>query len=124
MFSAFIRRFCFSVGFSLALALLSFSVSAEEKDTGGFLPLEDIPPPPTDIRPFDESIDEPQVTIRREEGGTVEEYRLGGKLYMLKITPEVGEPYFLIDKSGNGQFERMHERDTGISVPMWVIGTF
>lgn len=121
MFSALTR--CFCLGFVSALWLASFSAGAEELDTSGFTPLE-VPLPPTDIRPFDENLDEPQVTIRKEEGGTVEEYRLGGKLYMMKIIPNVGKPYFLIDKSGDGQFERMHERDTGISVPMWVIGTF
>ncbi|MDR0234531.1 MAG: DUF2782 domain-containing protein [Zoogloeaceae bacterium] len=107
------------------LAFLSLPVMAEGGNPAGLTPLEDIPPPPTDIRPFDESIDEPQVTIRRDERGTVEEFRQGGKLYMLKITPESGAPYYLIDRSGNGQFEPVHhERDTGLNVPMWVIDTF
>ncbi|MDR0735301.1 MAG: DUF2782 domain-containing protein [Zoogloeaceae bacterium] len=87
-------------------------------------PLPDIPPPPADIRPFDDSIEEPQVTIRREERGTVEEYRIGGKLYMLKITPEAGAPYYLVDSDGDGHFETHSPSDSGVRVPMWVIGTF
>jgi hypothetical protein len=112
------RRF---LSFSL-LFPLAFAVQAEAP--ADVEPLPDIPPPPADIRPFDESIEEPQVTIRREERGTVEEYRLGGKLYMLKITPEVGAPYYLVDNDGDGQFETHSPTDPGVRVPMWVIGTF
>jgi len=116
---------CSSLRLSLFAAVLSFSAMTAQGEEVGMIPLEEIPPPPTDIRPFDDSIDEPQVTIRREERGVVEEYRMGGHLYMLKITPEAGAPYYLIDRSGNGQFESVRpDRDTGISVPMWVIGTF
>ncbi|MDR3157990.1 MAG: DUF2782 domain-containing protein [Zoogloeaceae bacterium] len=88
--------------------------------------LPDVPPPPADIRPFDDSIEEPQVTItiRREERGTVEEYRIGGKLYMLKITPDAGAPYYLVDSDGDGHFETHSPTDSSARVPMWVIGTF
>ncbi|MDR1350453.1 MAG: DUF2782 domain-containing protein [Zoogloeaceae bacterium] len=87
-------------------------------------PLPDIPSPPTDITPFEDSIEEPQVTIHREERGTVEEYRISGKLYMLKITPEAGAPYYLVDNDGDGHFETRSPADSGVTTPMWVIGTF
>ena len=48
---------------------------------------------------------EPTVTIREEEERTVEEYRLGGQIYMVKITPIGGVPYYYIDTDGDGKLE-------------------
>src|SRR5450759_3007429 len=53
--------------------------------------LEPLPPPPV----MDGTSDnEPEVTITKETEQTVEEYRAGGKLYMIKIIPKVGKPYY------------------------------
>ncbi len=85
-------------------------------------PVPDARPPA--LLPLDDNI-EPQVTIRQREGDTVEEYRVNGKLYKIKVIPERGEPYFLIDPRGDGTFVRQDGPGTpGLSVPMWVIGTF
>ncbi|GHT90330.1 hypothetical protein AGMMS49545_03530 [Betaproteobacteria bacterium] len=84
----------------------------------------DIPPPPNNLQTFNEDLEEPQVTIRKEENSTVEEFRLGGKLYMVKVTPEIGAPYYLVDNDGDGHFETHSPADSGVKVPMWVIGTF
>jgi hypothetical protein len=48
---------------------------------------------------------EPTVTIREEEGQRVEEYRLNGRVYMVKVTPEGGIPYYYIDNDGDGRLE-------------------
>lgn len=49
----------------------------------------------------------PDVTIRTEgNGDRVEEYRQNGRLYMVKVTPERGVPYYLMDTDGNGRFNR------------------
>ncbi|MDR2365276.1 MAG: DUF2782 domain-containing protein [Zoogloeaceae bacterium] len=109
--------------FLLFLAFFPFALTAQAQAPADAEPLPDVPPP-ADIRPFDENIEEPQVTIRREERGTVEEYRLSGKLYMVKITPEIGAPYYLVDNDGDGQFETHSPTNPGVRVPMWVIGTF
>ncbi len=68
--------------------------------------------------------DEPQVTITKKDGQTVEEYRVGGKLYMIKITPKHGHAYYLIDDRGDGRFARQEGLDSGVRVPMWVIKKF
>ncbi|MEO8409311.1 MAG: DUF2782 domain-containing protein [Propionivibrio sp.] len=74
--------------------------------------------------PLDDSL-EPQVTIERREGSTVEEFRVNGKLYKIRVTPDNGPPYYLIDLRGDGTFTRMDTPGTPqLSVPMWVIGTF
>ena len=52
------------------------------------------------------------------------EYRVNGKLYMLKVTPPHGVPYYLIDEKGDGRMSRQDPLDSGLRVPMWVIRTF
>lgn len=47
-----------------------------------------------------------QVTIVKRGTDTVEEYRADGKLYMLKVAPADGAPYFLIDEQGDGRMTR------------------
>ena len=62
---------------------------------------EEIPIPP---KVQDEQI-EPTVTIREEEGRLIEEYRMNGQVYMVKITPRGGIPYYYIDTDGDGRLE-------------------
>lgn len=81
-------------------------------------PLPEPPPPPG--MELDPSL-EPQVTIRKRDKETIEEYRIGGRLYMIKITPAHGVPYYLIDEHGRGDFTRRDSYDTGTRPPMWVI---
>ena len=67
---------------------------------------------------------EPQVTIQKRGTDTVEEYRINGRLYMIKITPARGAPYYMVDQAGNGTFARQDNYDSGIRPPMWVIFQF
>lgn len=63
---------------------------------------EDVPIPP---KVQDEQI-EPTVTIREEEERLIEEYRLNGRLYMVKVTPKKGGvPYYYVDTNGDGKLE-------------------
>jgi len=48
---------------------------------------------------------EPTVTIREEEDRRIEEYRFNGQVYMVKITPVGGVPYYYIDTDGDGKLE-------------------
>ena len=85
-------------------------------------PLPEPPPPPGLAEPALE----PQVTIRKQGEDKVEEYRMNGRLYMIKVTPPHGTPYYLVDRKGTGSFvqEDTAVGDKGISVPMWVIHSF
>ncbi len=71
-----------------------------------------------------EPVDEPQVTITRDAAQTVEEFRANGKLYMIKITPKHGVPYYLVDDRGDGKFARQESLDSGLRVPRWIIKSF
>lgn len=85
-------------------------------------PLPEPPPPPPSLE--GEPTLEPQVTITRRGEDVVEEYRINGRLYMLKVTPPHGVPYFLIDQRGDGQFSRQDSMDSGVRVPQWVLINF
>lgn len=109
---------------SALLALLALAAAPVLAQTPADLqPLPEPPPPPT--MATDEAALEPQVTIKKREGETVEEYRLNGRLYKIIVTPEHGVPYTLIDPRGDGSFVPMEGPGVDrISIPMWVIGTF
>jgi hypothetical protein len=70
------------------------------------------------------SDEEPQVTITKKSGQTIEEYRIGGRLYMIKVTPKIGKPYYLVDDRGDGKFARQESLDSGFRPPSWVIHHF
>lgn len=92
------------------------------KPAGKLQPLPEPPPPPPGMDP-DPSL-EPQVTIRKRDKEVVEEFRIRGRLYMIKVTPAHGVPYYLLDESGKGDFSRRDTYDTGTRPPMWVIHQF
>ena len=82
----------------------------------------DVKPP--QMIPLDDSV-QPQVTISKRDGNTVEEHRVNGKLYKVIVTPEYGAPYALIDHTGDGSFVPFEAPGSPqLSVPMWVIGHF
>lgn len=103
----------------VTLACLSFSVHAAQPQA----PAKIDPPAPPPLL-ADEAVDEPQVTIIKQTEQTVEEYRAGGKLYMIKITPKHGVPYYLVDDRGDGKFARQESLDSGVRVPRWIIKRF
>lgn len=78
------------------------------------------PPPPAE--PSNTEL-EPEITITTKGTEMHEEYRLNGRLYMIKVTPTKGKPYYLIDQEGSGNFRRS-DFDTRLSIPMWVIKRF
>ena len=90
------------------------------QDNEDFAPL----PPPPELPDALESGQplEPQVTIIRKEKAIIEEYRMNGRLYMVKVTPDVGQAYFLIDRDGDGQMElRTNDIYKDPGVPQWVL---
>jgi hypothetical protein len=72
-------------------------------------------PPPLPLPPklTDEEIG-PSVEIRREEERMIEEYSINGRVYMVKITPNRGAPYYYFDEDGDGQLE-LHPGDEAMN---------
>jgi Protein of unknown function (DUF2782) len=71
----------------------------------------------------DESF-EPEVTIVQRGGERIEEFRVKGQLYMVKVTPAHGKPYYLVDPHGEGNFVRYEGIGRQLAVPMWVLFEF
>lgn len=78
-------------------------------------PLMGFAEPEQDVSPSTE----PDVTIRTEGERTVEEYRINGFLYAIKVTPKVGKPYFLVRADGDSNFIRSDNPD--MLIPQWEI---
>src|SRR5258706_9539522 len=109
----------------LAALLLAavLPVAAQQSKPPVLQPLPEPPPPPPGYE-LDPAL-EPQVTILKRGTDTVEEYRLGGKLYMVKVTPAHGIPYYMVDREGDGKFVRDDTYNgNNIRPPMWVIFSF
>jgi len=105
----------------LALCL-AFTAFAQDKRPPGLEPIPEPPPPPQSVDP--DSALEPQVTITKRGEDKVEEYRINGHLYMMKVTPPNGKSYYLIDRNGSGAMTRMEVTQGSLSVPLWVIKRF
>ena len=111
----------FRVTFALltSLAVSCGPLFAQDSTATDVIP-EAAPPPPPRVKSGE--VLEPDITIRADKEGEVEEYRIHGRLYMVKITPAIGKPYYLLDSDGDGQLEtRMNHLTSNFVVPSWVI---
>ncbi|MFZ1547745.1 MAG: DUF2782 domain-containing protein [Candidatus Nitrotoga sp.] len=126
----------------IALILSGLVSTASAAQLPGLQPLP--PPPPLDANAYDtnslplppQSANLPvddhvqdaalgkEISITKPTEQTVEEYRVGGKLYMIKITPKVGPPYYLVDDRGDGTFSHYQNLGPGSNPPRWVIHRF
>lgn len=96
----------YGVRMALIAALVSTAVHAESEVT----------PDPGD------GASGPGVTIIQRDQDTIHEYRAGNQLYMIKVVPKVGAPYFLVDTDGDGNLEtRRNELDADVVTPQWVL---
>ena len=71
-----------------------------------------VPPPPT-IQESAAAQAEPEVRIIQKSGQKIEEYRMNGKLYAIKVTPKIGLPYYLVDEDGSGKMNRIGQAICG-----------
>jgi hypothetical protein len=107
----------------LAIALLGIALPLAAQQPPKLEPIPEPPPPPPGMA-LDPAL-EPQVTILKRDGETVEEYRVNGKLYAVKVTPAHGVPYYLMDLTGGGNMVRQDSPgNPGLRVPQWVIKSF
>ena len=107
------------VAVAVGVALTAF---AQKAPPPKLEPLPEPPPPPAGIANDPEL--EPQITIVRRETETIEEFRVKGRLTMVKVTPRHGRPYYLVADGADGTFIRRDSLDTGLRVPLWVLFSF
>jgi len=66
--------------------------------------------------------EEPEVTIIQRDRDVIEEYRIRGQLYMIRVVPRQGVPYYLVDTDGDGNLEtRRNEVTEDLLVPNWIL---
>ena len=105
---------------TILMCLYSATVLAEQPPAVEPQPDEASPPPPTGMS--DEDVMEPEVTIIKRDDAVVHEYRMNGQLYMIKIEPVRGLPYYLMDADGDGLLEsRYNQIDPALLVPRWML---
>jgi hypothetical protein len=79
------------------------------------MPLPDsVPPPPSGVSGDEELQPEVKITKRGED--IIYEYRVNNQLYMVKVVPRIGFPYYLVGTESCGA--------TLDTLPLVVSGTF
>jgi hypothetical protein len=98
---------------SLALAPLALAEEAPQQ-------LEAVPePPPLPEKMQSGEVLEPDVTIIESDEQKIEEYSVNGHVYMVKITPKGGAPYYLVDMDGDGDLEYHRSDLDSMNVQQW-----
>lgn len=101
---------------ALVLSLAPLLAAAQE-------PTEiEAPPPPPALR-SGEAL-EPEVTIIQRDDRTVYEYSVNGQVYMVKVVPNDGPPYYFLDRDGDGEIDERRYGPGETSVPQWVLFRF
>jgi hypothetical protein len=98
--------------FTLSLLVISSVNFAEEKAAP-------VPPPPN-LPPAMDDDDSMQadVVIRKGKDEVIEEFRVNGELYMVRITPNVGKPYYIRYPDGEKGKQIRKDLDD-INTPFW-----
>ncbi|MGY6275648.1 DUF2782 domain-containing protein [Methylomonas sp. MgM2] len=81
-------------------------------------------PEPPELPPRIQSGEEmePDITIIRKGKDTIQEYRRGGKLYMVKVIPQVGPPYYFLDLNGDGTLDvKKSDLDAQTNINLWTL---
>jgi hypothetical protein len=108
-----IKRFVLGGVFIVAGVATTTAFAEEQAPKPPELPLPEVV--------IDGEVIEPDVTIIKREEGTIHEYRVNGQLYMVKIQPHIGAPYYLVDRDGDGDFDSRANDPTDITIPQWIL---
>ncbi|MCK4864370.1 MAG: DUF2782 domain-containing protein [Gammaproteobacteria bacterium] len=104
---------------------------------------DDIPPPPSLIKAEESfsaknnpnpvaptlpdeaddsrNIPQPEVRIIRKKDTVIEEYRVNGRLRFIKITPSIGNPYYMVDTDGDGILETREDNFSNPPINQWIL---
>lgn len=64
---------------------------------------------------------EPEINITEGAEGRVSEYRVRGRLYMVKVQPQIGPPYYFLDTNGDGVLDVRSDAPLDNFVQQWVL---
>ena len=104
----------------ILLSFLAFPVFAVDEKPPRLEAVPEAPEPPLPVQSGETM--EPDITIIRKGKKTIQEYRRSGRLYMIKVIPDIGPPYYFIDNDGDGKMDvRRNDLDRGSDINMWKI---
>jgi hypothetical protein len=102
----------------ILLSFFAFPVFATDERPPALESMPDVPKPPESVH-SGESL-EPDITIIRRGKKNIQEYRRGGRLYMIKVVPDVGPPYYFLDSNGDGKLDiRRSDLSQDTNVNVW-----
>ncbi|WP_428354732.1 DUF2782 domain-containing protein [Methyloprofundus sp.] len=99
----------------LLVCLLVFSTTAgaeekiPEEQTSEAIDSSEIPEMPMPVQ--DGEPMDADITITRRGEKTIHEYRVNGKIYKIKVIPDIGPAYYFVDHDGDGEMEEVSESD-------------
>lgn len=101
--------------FSLLMFLSAFTFAGESEKA--------VPSPGPPPLPEQSEVIEPDIRIIQRGEKLIEEYRLNGKLYQIKVTPRIGPSYYMVDIDGDGDFDSRFEGpvNSDMLIPSWVL---
>jgi hypothetical protein len=103
------------------VSVAGFAMPAWAAAPGDAELLEEVPSPPKIIE--GQPIDQPSISKRKDGENEVEEYSINGNVYMVKVTPPSGKPYYLHREDRNGDW--VNDGPTRpLSVPKWTLFRF
>lgn len=102
----------------ILLGLLAFPAFAVDERPPRLEPVPEAPEPPPPVQSGE--MLEPDITIIRRGKKTIQEYRRGGRIYMVKVVPDIGPPYYFLDSNGDGKLDiRRSDLSQDTNVNMW-----
>ncbi len=120
----FIRQYKLLLCLSATL-ILHPALAAEAAPPQNSEVVEDLSQPPKTLdQTIDDNLVEPQITIKKKGTDTVEEYRINGELYMMKITPAHGVAYYLQKQDQEGGWSRFDGPSPPLAIPKWILFRF
>ncbi|WP_462330316.1 DUF2782 domain-containing protein [Thiohalocapsa halophila] len=106
---------CIGLG-ATAAAQPSAQSPAQPEEESLFLSAPAVPVPPTQRERV-----EPEVTIIETDEEVIYEYRVKGQVYMVKVEPVAGPPYYLMDTDGDGTLDVQDSREPNLALPQWLL---
>ncbi|MBT3813533.1 MAG: DUF2782 domain-containing protein [Gammaproteobacteria bacterium] len=106
----------------LLVCLFLFSTAAlAEEDVPEITDSPEVPEMPLPVQ--DGEPMDADITITRRGEKTIHEYRVNGKIYKIKVIPDIGPAYYFIDPDGDGEMEEVSESDLDslIKINQWTI---
>ncbi len=106
-------RFCL-------LLLLPVLALAVEPNTNEPAAVPEPPDLPARVQSGEEM--EPDITIIRKGTDTIQEFRRNGQLYMVKIKPQIGPSYYMLDTNNDGEMDvKKSDLDENTKINVWTL---